>query len=974
MTDAGLPHPDMSLDLSFLERLAAAPSSEVRRLLVEYTCHLADEFLGLPAERAMGPHDGFLDLGFDSLRAVDFKVLLEQRLGCVLRSTVLFDCPTPDTLVDHLQPALAAQRGSAKQGSARRPLSASAASQAQADKSRDPAHMSEDELRAELVRQTARLAAMDEARNEPIAIVGYSCRFPGADDPEAFWNLQRDGIDAVTEVPEDRWDAEAFQDDDPAAPGKMVTRRSGFIGDVSQFDARLFGISPVEARSLDPQQRVLLELSWQALERAGIAPDSLVGSPTGVFMGSRGTEYYMCDGNLGPEHADAYFATGNSMSTMAGRISYVLGFSGPCFALDTACSSGLVAVHQAVQSLRRGECSAALAGAVNLLLDPFGSIAVSHASMLSPDGRCKTFDAAADGYVRSEGCGVLVLKRLSRAEADGDRIVALVRGTAINQDGASGGLTVPSGAAQTAVIRLALASAGAVPSDIDFVEAHGTGTSLGDPIEVAALDAVFAPGRRPDQPLLVGSVKTNIGHCETVAGIASLLKVLGALEHDAIPPQLNFNNPSPHIPWDETVVDVPTTMRPWARSMRPRVAGVNSFGFSGTNAHAVVQEAPLPTAVTPSTPRSSEVLCLSGRDDNAVRESAAQLAEHLEGHGTDSLADVCHSMNLGRAQMPRRVALSASTRDELMASLQAVASGSDELPLVRAPAHPPRVAFLFTGQGSQYAGMAHELYEQEPVFRATLDECAAALDPVLPHPLLELLWGEHTDKLSRTDCTQPALFAIEVSLAELWTRWGVTPAWVAGHSVGEYAAAVCAGVMSLADAAQLVAARGRLMVALTEPGDMIVVAADEDAEAVASVLTTHAGQLSVAAYNGPRQLVLSGTAAAVAAATETLKEAQLRVTVLDVSHAFHSSMMEPMLQPFAEVAGQLQLSTPRVGFASCLTGSAASHELTKAEYWVRHVSEPVRFSEAMQALAAQDCDVLIEIGPTPTLLGMARRI
>ncbi len=966
--------PEPTLDVQFLERLGQAPFSEVRRLLVEYACQLASDFLGLPAERSMGPHDGFLDLGFNSLRAIDFKVLLERRLGCVLRSTVLFDCPTPDTLVDHLQPALAEQAGQRVLSPREDSSSGSAASEPQGSGSSDPAEMSADELRGALARQSARLAALEELRTEPIAVVGYACRFPGADDPEAFWRLQSDKLDAVTKVPASRWDIDHFQDDDPAAKGKMISRRGGFVGDIASFDARLFGISPIEACSLDPQQRLLLEVSWQALERASIAPDSLAASPTGVFIGSRGSEYYDADGQHQAEDADAYFATGNSLSTMAGRISYLLGFSGPCFALDTACSSGLVAVHQAVQSLRRGECSAALAGGVNLLLDPFGSIAVSKASMLSPDGLCKTFDASADGYVRSEGCGIVVLKRLSRARADGDPIVALIRGTAINQDGASGGLTVPSGAAQTAVIRLALASAGATPGDIDFVEAHGTGTSLGDPIEVAALDTVFGPGRRPDQPLVVGSVKTNIGHGETAAGIASLIKVITALEHGAIPPHLHLHEPSPHIPWDETVIDVPTTLRPWARGVRPRLAGVNSFGFSGTNAHAVVQEAPLQQEQPPSPPRQSELLCLSARDEDALRATASQLAAHLGEHTEQSMADVCHTMNVGRAQLPRRVAFTASNKEELLSTLSAVAAGSDELPSVRIPAQPPRIAFLFTGQGSQYPGMAHGLYQTEPAFRSALDDCAAVLDPLLPVPLTELLWGTHTELLSRTDCTQPALFAMEVALASLWTSWGITPAWVAGHSVGEYAAACCAGVLTLEDGARLVAARGRLMVELTEPGHMIVVSADADAQAVQDVLSAHAGQLSVAAHNGPRQLVLAGSHDAIAAATEALTAAKLRVTALDVSHGFHSPLMEPMLAPFAAVAKEVTFGAPQVGFVSCLTGGPVNRELTDPDYWVRHVSQPVRFADAMSALESQSCDIMIEIGPSPTLLGMARRV
>jgi myxalamid-type polyketide synthase MxaB len=961
----------IALDSAFLEQLDLAPASEVRRLLVEFTCRLADNFLDLPLERAMGPHDGFLDQGFDSLRAIDFKGLLEQRLGCVLRSTVLFDCPTPDTLVDHLQAALAEQRDAGASHEQRRDQ-ASSTSSSNGHDARDPSELNIDELREALARQTARLAALEGARTEPIAVVGYACRFPGAETPEAFWQLQRDGVDAVTEVPASRWDVDHWFDPDPNALGKMVSRWGGFIGDVAGFDARLFGISPKEAACLDPQQRVLLEVAWQALERSAIAPDSLAGSPTGVFIGTRGSEYYDCDGKGAAEDAEPYFATGNASSTMAGRISYVLGFTGPCFAIDTACSSGLVAVHEATQSLRRGECSAALAGGVNLLLDPLGTVSVSKASMLSPVGRCKTFDASADGYVRSDGCGVVVMKRLSRALADGDPIVALIRGTAINQDGASGGLTVPSGPAQTSVIRLALASAGATPGEIDYIEAHGTGTSLGDPIEVSALDTVFAPGRPPDRPLVVGSVKTNIGHGETAAGMASLIKVLGVFEHECIPQHLHMTEPNPHIPWDETVIEVPTTNRPWPRSERPRMAGVSSFGFSGTNAHAVLEEAPERSPSTPTCPRTHELLCLSAHDEGALIDTARRLAGHLVDHPELQLGDICHTMNVGRAQLPRRLTFTATHRDELLAALSEVSSGQSDKGSVRAPSHPPRIAFLFTGQGSQYAGMARELYDVEPVFRSSLDNCAAVLDPLLPHPLFELLWGDQTELLSRTDCTQPALFAIEVSLSELWTSWGVTPSWVAGHSVGEYAAAVCAGVLSLTGAAQLVAARGRLMVELTEPGDMIVVSADR--EALQPLLDAHPNQLSVAAHNGPGITVLSGEREAIAAAAESLTADGHSVTPLDVSHAFHSPLMEPMLQPFADVANELDFAAPRVGFVSCLSGSTVSTELTNPDYWVRHVREPVRFADAMSALAEQRCDVLLELGPSPTLLGMARRV
>lgn len=944
-------------DRALLARLAEAPPGETRRLLLEATCQLTAEFLGLPAERTPGPSSGFLDLGFDSIRAVDFKVLLEERLDCRLRSTVLFDCPTPAALVDHLLLAL---------DESARPAPVAPAPR-EADPAPDPESLDAQALRTELARQTARLRAVEEARGEPLAIVGLSCRFPGADDPEAFWHLQAQGVDAIRDVPADRWDNDALYDEDRNAPGKVYTRQAGFLADVQHFDARFFGIAPREAHQLDPQQRLLLEVTWEALERAGLSPDRLAGSPTGVFLGTRGVEYVTGQSDRSLEDADTYFGTGNSLSTMSGRISYVLGLTGPCYSLDTACSSALVAIHEACQSLRRGECSLALAGGVNMLLDPFASVALCRAQMLSPDDRCKTFDAGANGYVRGEGCGMIVLKRLSRARADGDRILALIRGTAINQDGASGGLTVPSGAAQQAVVRQALANGRLQPGEVDYVEAHGTGTSLGDPIEVAALDAVFAPGRPADQPLVVGSVKTNIGHLESAAGIAGLIKVVQMFEHGLVPPHLHLSEPSPHIPWDETVVEVPTAARPWPRGERPRRAGVNSFGFSGTNAHVVLEEPPEAPAPT-RRPRPRELVVLSAHDEAALSAQAARLAAHLAAHDDPGLQDVAATLATGRGERAlRRAHLARDTadlREQLTGAVEPVAAG-------RAPASPPRVAFLFTGQGSQQLGMAKDLARSEPEFAATLARCAAVLDPLLERPLLQLLWGDDEALLRRTDHAQPALFAVGVALARLWQSWGVEPAWVAGHSVGEFAAAVVAGVLELEDAARLIAARGRLMVAHTEPGDMLAVQAEP--AAIEPHLAGLDDQLAVAALNAPGSLVLSGSAAAIATARERLEGAGLRCRPLEVSHAFHSPLMEPMLAPFADAVRGATLATPRLGFVSGLTGGPVRDELTDPDYWVRHVREPVRFSDAAAAILDQGCQVLIEIGPSPTLTALGQR-
>ena len=983
-------------DRAFLERLAGAPASETRRLLSEYVCALVAEFLHFePGDGEVGPDDFFLELGFDSLLAVDFKILLEERLACPLQSTVLFDCATPDALVAYLSEVLS---GGVTTGAA--PRSAPRRHDALDDADIDA--LSADELRALMRRQTARLRSIEEAAAEPIAIVGMACRMPGhANTPEAFWKLQRDGVDAITEIPASRWDVDEYFDEDREAPGRMYVRVGGFVDRVDEFDAAFFGISPREAVQLDPQQRLMLEVTWEALEHAGISADALHGSPTGVFVGTRGAEYFR---GAHPEDIETYYATGNSSSAMAGRLSYVLGLLGPCVAVDTACSSSLVALHGAVQSLRRGECSAALAGAVNLLLDPIGNIAISKASMLSPAGRCKTFDATADGYARSEGCGVVVLKRLSRAQADGDSILATIRGSAVNQDGASGGLTVPSGAAQQFVMRQALANAGAHPDDIGFIEAHGTGTSLGDPIEIAAIDAVFGPGRDRDaNPLIVGSVKTNIGHLEPAAGIAGLIKVVQVFNEQVIPPHLHLHEPSPHIPWDATTVTVPVEATPWPRGERPRMAGISSFGFGGSNAHLILEEAPQQRPAEQATATSCPgVLCLSARSEAARDELVTryrQLLSDGDASATDAprqggaarpivtqhengtplengcpttLADVCASAATGRAHMPHRIALVAADLDDLRAQLDDVASGAGAGRSGRAPAHAPKIGFLFTGQGSQYAGMAQELYQDQPTFRAELDRCAELLAPHLEHPLIDVLWGAHSDLLSRTDYTQPCLFAVEYALARLWAAWGVHPTWVAGHSVGEYAAACLAGVFSLDDATRLIAARGRLMQQLSPPGAMTVVFAGLDS--VRRHVPAADPQISIAAYNGPWSLVISGEPARVAEVTDKLVADGLDCRALDVSHAFHSPLMEPMLDAFAEVARSISYTSPRLGFVSNLQPGPVSDELTRPDYWVRHVREPVRFGDGITALAREHCDVLIEIGPAPTLIGMAQNV
>jgi acyl transferase domain-containing protein/acyl carrier protein len=825
-------------------------------------------------------------------------------------------------------------------------------------------------------RLQARVAALESQRAEPIAIVGLGCRFPGgASTPEAYWALLRDGIDAVTEVPADRWDAATWAR--LAEVGGPTSKYyGGFLEEIDRFDPRFFGISPREATTMDPQQRLLLEVCWEALERAGQAPDRLAGSRTGVFVGITTSDYGELVKRAGTEALDVYVATGNAHNAAAGRVSYVLGLRGPSVAVDTACSSSLTAVHLACQSLRAGDSRMALAGGVNAILTPDPFVIFSRWGMMAPDGRCKTFDAAADGFVRGEGCGVVVLKRLSDALADGDTVLAVIRGSAVNQDGASSGLTVPNGLAQQEVIRQALGVAGVAPADVSYVEAHGTGTSLGDPIELEALLAVLGPGRPPDRPLTVGSVKTNLGHLESAAGVAGLIKVVLALQHREIPPHLHFAALTPKVVPDPVPLVVPTRRTPWTAAAGPRVAGVSSFGFSGTNAHVVLEEPPSPPAAPAAPERPRHLLVLSARSDAALAALAGRLERRLADVADAALGDVGYTLATGRARFPRRLALPAASVAQAREALAAVAGGraAPDARRGRARAARPRIAFLFTGQGAQYAGMGRALYESCPPFRQALDRCAQGLAAQLDRPLTALLYPEAgaESRLDETRYTQPALFALEYALAETWRAWGVTPALVLGHSVGEYAAACVAGVLSLDDALAAIAARGRLMQALPAGGAMAAVFADE--ATVARAIAPHAATLALAAVNGPDSVVVSGDGAALAAVLERLRADGVKSQALTVSHAFHSPLMDPMLDAFEAVVAGTTRQRPRIPLVSNVTGRVAgADELTDARYWRRHVRQPVRFADGVGALHAAGAEVFVEIGPAPTLLGLARR-
>ncbi len=831
----------------------------------------------------------------------------------------------------------------------------------------------------ELRELKAKLAAAERARSEPIAIVGTGLRFPGdADSPDSFWRLLREGRDGISEVPADRWDAAAFFDPDPDAAGKITTRFGGFLRHVDRFDARFFGVSPREAASIDPQQRLLLEVAWEALEHAAVAPSGLAGRHVGVFVGVSNSDYsrLLFDDATA---IDSHFATGSQLSVLAGRLSYLLGLRGPSLIVDTACSSSLVALHLACQSLRAGECELALAGGVNLILLPEITVANSRARMLARDGRCKTFDGSADGYVRSEGCGVVVLKKLSDAQAAGDRILAVIRSTAVNQDGQSAGLTAPSGPAQEELIKQALAQASLDPSAIDYVEVHGTGTELGDPIELKALGGVFASAKSHEHPLLIGSVKTNIGHLESAAGIAGLIKVIVALEHGEIPPHLHLRERNPHVAWQSLPFDIPTSVRPWPRGDRRRIAGVSSFGFSGTNAHVIVEEAPAQVVVEAAA-RSLQIVTLSAKSGAALREMAAKHADHLAAQPDLALSDLSHTTTVGRSHFQERLAVVSSSTDDVAAALRAFADGS-ELParcahgvgsIERAE---PEIAFLFTGQGSQYAGMGRRLYEAEPVFRNAIDTCEEILRGELDRPLRSVMFDESAGRspIDDTVYTQPAIFALEYALAELWRSWGIRPSIVLGHSLGEDVAAAVAGIFSLEDGLKLVAARGRLMQALPDSGAMFAIMADE--RRVERAIAPYRDRAAIAALNGPQNVVISGERGAVSAIAAQFERESVRVRDLNASRAFHSPLMDPMLDEFERAVSAIRLSPPEIRLVSNVTGDlAGSLDLARPGYWRRHVRETVRFDAGMRALAAQGVKIFLEVGPRPTLVTLGQQV
>ncbi len=806
---------------------------------------------------------------------------------------------------------------------------------------------------------------------EPIAIIGIGCRFPGSSGPEAFWNSIRDGLDEITEVPPDRFKLQDVYDPDPAVPGKINTRWGGFLDGVDQFDPQFFGISPREAERMDPQQRLLQEVSWEALEDAGQAPERIAGSLTGVFVGISNNDYGRHQfSNF--SQIDAYAGTGNALSIAANRLSYLFDFRGPSIAVDTACSSSLVAVHLACSSLRNRESTLALAGGVNLILSPAITINFTKAGVMAPEGRCKAFDASANGYVRSEGAGLVVLKPLSRAIADGDPIYAVIRGSAVNQDGRSNGLMAPNPLAQESVLRQAYSNANVSPGAVQYVEAHGTGTLLGDPIEAKALGKVLASGRAPGQLCAIGSIKTNIGHCEAAAGIAGLIKVALSLKHSEIPASLHFQEPNPHIPFDELPLRVQTRPGPWSSEIGPLLAGVSSFGFGGTNAHVVLQQAPQSRAESNQVAESKScyLLPLSARSPEALRAMAKDYQIFL-GASESSLQEICYSASVRRNHHDYRLAVCGVSPAQLIHGLEAFLKGETRTGMSsgrKASTGRRKLVFVFSGQGSQWFGMGRMLLHQEAAFREAIERCELAFRPYIEWSLLAELTAVDAaeSRLSEVDAIQPTLFAIQIGLAALWRSWGIEAEAVVGHSMGEVAAVYVSGALTLEDAAKVICIRSQLVKRTIGLGTMVSV--ELSLEVALRGRAGYEDRVSIAVSASPTSTVLSGQPAALAEIVEQLNAREIYCRMVKVDYASHSPQMDPLRGDLLQALEQVQPQMAAVPIYSTVLDAIAKGTEFDGHYWTRNLREPVLFSQSVQRMVENGCDTFLEIAAHPLLL------
>ncbi|HVH45623.1 MAG TPA: type I polyketide synthase, partial [Labilithrix sp.] len=834
-----------------------------------------------------------------------------------------------------------------------------------------------------LLRMKEHIDRLERARQESIAIVGLAARMPFESQGVAIWEGLTKSVDASTEIPRERWDADASYDADPRAPNKAVTKRASFLSDVAQFDAGFFSIAPVEAQAMDPQQRIVLETAWEALADAGASLPYLRQVRTGVYLGVCVSDYGVLAAAADlPEALAPYRSTGNANSIVAGRVSYVLGLTGPSLVVDTACSSSLVALHLACESLRARTSDVALAGGVTLMLSPDTLVMLSKLGALSVDGRCRAFDAKGSGFGRGEGCGIVVLKRLSDAVRDGDRVLAVVRGSAVNQDGRSDGLTAPNGLSQQEVIRSALAFGKLAPGDVQYVEAHGTGTVLGDPIEVEALTEVFGAAHSKSSPLVIGSLKSNIGHLEAAAGIAGLIKTILCIQHRQLPASLHFQTPNPHIPWEDIPVRVQTKLGPWPEPDKPLVAGVSSFGFSGTNAHALVSEPPaVPADAWKDADRlATEAtllpLCVSAKTPEALRAYAKRFVQYLSSplEAPATWRDVAFTSSVRRTHLEHRLVVAGKSAADWSEMLASFAHGEMPSGLVTGDATSPveRAVFMFSGQGTQWWGMGRELIEREPIFRATLEECAGYIRRDADWSLLEELGrDEASSRLQRTDIAQPALVSLQMGLVRLLASWGIEPSAVVGHSVGEISAACTAGVLSLEQACHVATVRGRVMHKASGRGKMASVRLS--AERAEALSRDFPGRLVVGAYNGPESVVLSGEAEAVASAVRMLDSEGVETKELRVDYAFHSPQMDPFQSELASALASLKPSSSRLPIVSTVTGTAEGATFDGA-YWVRQMREPVKFAQAARTLLERGQELFVEVGPHPVLLASVDEI